>query len=43
MSLQSNEHSHRQLPLREEPLLLSLADLNRDALPLAGGKPPNLS
>ena len=42
MSLQSNEHPHRELPLREEPLLLSLADLNRDALPLAGGKAANL-
>ncbi len=42
MSLQSNEHPHRELPPREEPLLLSLADLNRDALPLAGGKAANL-
>ncbi len=42
MSLQRNEHPHRELQSHDEPLLLSLADLNRDALPLAGGKAANL-
>ena len=42
MSLVSNEHPHRELRPHEAPLLLSLADLNRDALPLAGGKAANL-
>src|SRR5215467_1990621 len=42
MSLESNEHPHRELRPREAPLILPLADLHRDALPLAGGKAANL-
>ncbi len=42
MSQESNEPPQRELPPREEPLFLSLTNLNRDALPLAGGKAANL-
>ncbi|HEX8037354.1 MAG TPA: PEP/pyruvate-binding domain-containing protein, partial [Ktedonobacterales bacterium] len=45
MKLQGNEqlrHDRRDRQPRAQPLLLSLTDLNRDALPLAGGKAANL-
>lgn len=45
MKLQGNEQLHddrHDRQLREQPLLLPLTDLNRDALALAGGKAANL-
>ncbi|MGZ3581117.1 MAG: PEP/pyruvate-binding domain-containing protein [Ktedonobacterales bacterium] len=45
MELQGNEqlhHDHHDRQPAAQPLLLALADLNRDALSLAGGKAANL-
>ncbi len=42
MSLQNKEQPPRELRSHEEPLLLFLADLNREALPLVGDKAANL-